>query len=68
MTPRWRLLETWEPGAVQVCAGSFDMGNGHRQVNVKWAMLQWQDGERNTGYGESEPVWRDVEIAGKCVS
>jgi hypothetical protein len=51
---RYRLLETWEPGAVQVCVG--DAGRDFANP-MRWAKLQEFDQN-----DPSAAEWRDVPV------
>lgn len=43
---RWQPLDTWEPGAVEVCIGTDNRdvrGDEYGMPLVKWARLEWRD-------------------------
>ena len=67
---RWLLLDTFEPGAVQVGVGAaMDDDDGRPYTITRWAKLQWRDYELletlpdGSQIGRGDPEWRDVTVA-----
>ena len=73
MTPRWKLFDTWEPGALPICVGDAVHDNTSIRVYPRtpamhWAKLQWRECEvvERTADGsqiiKGNTEWQDIPL------